>query len=402
MDPASPPASPLPIPHIDAIQADAHKLYSKAWGVQWPRQTRTSLAPLPSSSNSATDADSRLGQERTQKQETFEYSYDCLTFLTSLPETFLPSPIDSGTSDSDTLVIMHEYALLIDLITYGYICDVRATAITGQPGIGKSTFLLYLLLHRLSQRQPTALHLPSTPHHYIVFDDEGADVYALDEISDRLRECVALSDSAPSNALVEEHPCACFLSRAARIIQTAPPSTNSDTGWIKQLRGSVLVMALPSEREVGAVVKEKGYDPLASFAHTRKWGPCTRRVLDLLHSSAASNTQLENTERMLTRRAERAAVDICASLYTHPTTGLTDQERLDALVFYLKDKDKDNIHYFDLVCIRPARRIVQGNIKGWEGWEVVVPEGYLKGVFERERDSQWRRGRRIGGDGGEV
>ncbi|VDC03238.1 unnamed protein product [Peniophora sp. CBMAI 1063] len=358
----------------DAVQADASKLYAKAWGLQWSRQTRTSIAPIPSN-NGVTDAHAQLGQEGTQKQETCEYEYECLIDLINLPKTFRP------TSGSDVLVVLHEYDLLLDFLSNGYLRDERAMAVTGQPGCGKSTFLLYLLLHRLSLKRPTALHLPSTPHHYIIFDALGATAYPLTssptQSPSRLHQCTALCDSDE----IVKQPCDWFLLYAARVLQMARPGTDRWSGWLKQLMGNVVVLGGPSDREIGAIMKERGYDPLPSFAHIHKWGPSTRRILDLVDVHPART--VEDVERILTRRAEHAAIDICATPVAHSAIlrGSTTTEILDSLHFDLKE----NVHYFDLVFMRPVREALSSGIVEWEQFELIIPTGYLRDVFERER-----------------
>ncbi|KAH9064184.1 hypothetical protein EDB87DRAFT_1599688 [Lactarius vividus] len=68
-----------------------------------------------------------------------------------------------------------------------------SAVIIGQPGIGKSTFLFYVLLHRLSNRFPTALQLDNT---FVLFLPDGADLYPGDTCRvDILKGTVVLTDA---------------------------------------------------------------------------------------------------------------------------------------------------------------------------------------------------------------
>lgn len=114
---------------------------------------------------------------------------------------------------------------------------------------GKTTFLIYLLLHRLEKMRPTAIQFGTA--HYFIFDKHGAVIRPLDYKDDRLRACWALSDSNASNVA---GPCEAFLGGALRVIQTTPPKPERWKEWIKQKEGSAVVMDLPNVMEIAAVV----------------------------------------------------------------------------------------------------------------------------------------------------
>jgi hypothetical protein len=59
--------------------------------------------------------------------------------------------------------------------------------------LGKSTFLLYLLLRRLENRLPTAIQLGA--ERYFLFDQEGPTTYPLSAVPVRLEACWGLVDS---------------------------------------------------------------------------------------------------------------------------------------------------------------------------------------------------------------
>jgi len=61
------------------------------------------------------------------------------------------------------------------------------------PYLGKTTFLLYLLLRLLEEEQPTAVQLGNSC--YFIFDEQGATVHSLNDGNERLKKCWALADS---------------------------------------------------------------------------------------------------------------------------------------------------------------------------------------------------------------
>ncbi|RPD82822.1 hypothetical protein L226DRAFT_565350 [Lentinus tigrinus ALCF2SS1-7] len=66
-----------------------------------------------------------------------------------------------GRAVEDVLVIRPEYEFLRETLETGYLQEDDAVVVTGQPGIGKTVFLLYLLnlLYRLQRKLPTAIQL---------------------------------------------------------------------------------------------------------------------------------------------------------------------------------------------------------------------------------------------------
>ncbi|VDB99506.1 unnamed protein product [Peniophora sp. CBMAI 1063] len=133
---------------LATLKSNATTLYARAWGVQWPRQRRTSVAPLK---HQPSDSDSRQintlkepstytelkGRPYAVQTETYEYEYDCLTDINSLVRAFHPiSNVDIGDSNSDVLVVLADYDLLVEFLMNGHARNIKAMAVTGQPGCG--------------------------------------------------------------------------------------------------------------------------------------------------------------------------------------------------------------------------------------------------------------------------
>ncbi|KAI1787267.1 hypothetical protein LXA43DRAFT_1166020 [Ganoderma leucocontextum] len=207
----------------------------------------------------------------------------------------------------DVLVVRDEYTWLRDQIESGYLAKTNAMVVTGQPGVGKTAFLLYLLLDRLEHRRPTAIQL--SPNFFVIFNEHG--VFVCDPKAFQLLDGYwALVDS---NDRIKV-PCDTFVeSPGVRIIQTASPSPERWKNWLKQKSGKVVVSDLPRPLEIGAILKELGildYDQ--AYHYISKWGPCTRTILGILREEAESRPCVEDD---LTAEAQQAMKDI----YTSPT-----------------------------------------------------------------------------------
>jgi len=143
----------------------------------------------------------------------------------------------------------------------------KGVAVTGQPGIGsykcwfwsqallifipysgKTTFLIYLLLHRLKLKLPTAVQLNDL--YYSILDEQGATVYPIQAETSRLRHCWVLTDS---NVFVVQ-PCLAFMHNAKFIVQTTSPKPERWRGWVKQYGSTWVIMDLPSVSEIAAIL----------------------------------------------------------------------------------------------------------------------------------------------------
>jgi hypothetical protein len=118
------------------------------------------------------------------------------------------------------------------------------------PYLGKTTFLFYLLLHRLEKKLPTAIQLDAEC--YYIFDEQGAIVHPLPghDREPRLEKCWALTDS--NNNI--EQPCVAFQSQAKLVILASSPKLDRWKEWLKQANGSYIISDLPSVPEIAAIV----------------------------------------------------------------------------------------------------------------------------------------------------
>ncbi|KAI1787287.1 hypothetical protein LXA43DRAFT_1030030 [Ganoderma leucocontextum] len=202
----------------------------------------------------------------------------------------------------DVLVVRPEYVWLEETIESGYLAPANAVMVTGQPGIGKTVFLLYLLLSRLRRQLPTVIQLSSSM--IVAFNDRGVFVEPSDTFMN-LRGYLALMDSnsdsvSPSPAYQWSQP---------RIIQTAPPQTNKWGRWARESSAEVVISALPTPLEIGAVVKASGLDYARAGGLISKWGPCTRTIIELIGDG--NGWSIAAREQALFAKAHSAAVSSC-------------------------------------------------------------------------------------------
>ncbi|KAI0742035.1 hypothetical protein C8Q80DRAFT_1110187, partial [Daedaleopsis nitida] len=143
--------------------------------------------------------------------------------------------------------------------------------------LGKSMFLLYLLLYRLERKLPTAVQFNTS--HYVVFDGQGVRVNDVNDTDPRLKDCWALADS---NASVIQ-PCQAFGTFARFIIQATSPKLERWKQWIKYFQPGAFefYMDLPSVMEIVAIADECEYTPSLAYSYVVKWGPSIRTVLGL-------------------------------------------------------------------------------------------------------------------------
>ncbi|KAH9022953.1 hypothetical protein EDB85DRAFT_1992850 [Lactarius pseudohatsudake] len=188
-------------------------------------------------------------------------------------------------------------------------CD--GVVVTGQPGIGKSCFLYYVLLRLLSRRSPVALQVPG---HFLVFGFDGVEIHPLDQANYNVFPAgtCALSDS---NEEVKA-PCSAFLGAAkqgrAWIVQATSPLEERWRMWKKQRSADIFVMDHPTVDEIESLGKILGLDLENIKRYYETWGPSARIYLDL-----SRNPHREHAHEML---VIDAATDFVSRL-TATTTG---------------------------------------------------------------------------------
>ncbi|KAH8988881.1 hypothetical protein EDB92DRAFT_1817364 [Lactarius akahatsu] len=183
--------------------------------------------------------------------------------------------------------------------------------VTGQPGIGKSCFLYYVLLRLLSRRSPIAIQLPG---HFLVFSSDGVEIHPLNQTNYNVFPAgtFALSDS---NEEVKA-PCSAFLGAAkqgrAWIVRATSPLEERWREWKKQRSADIFVMDHPTVDEIESLGKILGLDSRNIKRYYETWGPSARICLGL-----SRNPHRERAHEML---VIDAATDFVSRL-TATTTG---------------------------------------------------------------------------------
>ncbi|KAJ7201071.1 hypothetical protein GGX14DRAFT_699525 [Mycena pura] len=284
---------------LDRLRA----FYQKSWGHSWPTHEVSADIPTDDSDDATASDSNDDGSDEAMATELADVSR-VFTVYDDMQEVAIA--LDMLSDVMDVLVIREEYKYL-----HAALKDRRArvrssrkcaVVVTGQPGIGKTTFLLYLLLCRLQQKSPTAIQI--NDDYFCLFDEEGVAVFEVKQRDcERLRACWALVDRNSS----VEIPCNLFISHAMFIIQASSPKP---TGWLKQLGGYLIVSELPTTLEIAVIATELGLDATLTGRLVRKWGPSTRDIIRLLElwSDEEGKEELEGELQNYAEAAARAAL----------------------------------------------------------------------------------------------
>ncbi|KAH9066290.1 hypothetical protein EDB87DRAFT_703940 [Lactarius vividus] len=192
--------------------------------------------------------------------------------MDSLGMTMLDYPDEHG------LLVRPEYDVAWDMSDYNTARKKGqgGVVVTGQPGVGITCFLYYLLFRLLSKGTPVSLQRSSD---ILVFRDDGVYRHPLNAAPDYLPKGTwALSDSGHQ----AKQPCDVFMGAAKRyatwIIQTTSPLEERWRDWAKQLTAVMFVMNRFSAAEITALGKVQSLDPRALLRNYEKWGPSARNA----------------------------------------------------------------------------------------------------------------------------
>ncbi|KAI0085881.1 hypothetical protein BDY19DRAFT_908652 [Irpex rosettiformis] len=165
--------------------------------------------------------------------------------------------------------------------------------LTGSPGIGKTSFLAYALLRRLSEQKDTVVQLSSDA--FVLFssytcgptifngsravsakginhiwDIQPYDVQLLES-----KDFWVLSDGTTDSPV----PCAALLKSSALVIHATRPASDRWDQWKEEQRAKLYVMDLWTEPELGALLSVLGLDVPRGISIAQKYGPCARTVV---------------------------------------------------------------------------------------------------------------------------
>lgn len=370
-------------------------LHKKTWGVPWPSVWHSVSWVEDSAVSRGVDGDADdLEVDSSDSISVMrKFDYECLLNMHELAQILQPS-MELPAS----LVVFKMYTTFVEVMMSGKLRNRAGFVVTGQPGIGtrpsshlaflahglvtgKTTFILFLLLHLLSQKIPVAIQMD--PETYYLFDETGVSVHDIGDGDERLKRCWLLTDSNDDVTI----PCRTFRKAGGvRIVQTTLPKLDRWKGWATQKGNiAVLFMDLPMEKEILAVMcvsmltrsmknpadllyrnEHHFSDDVMSRvpAHVQKWGPSIRTVLQL--ARADSDEDLSATEDVLRVDARRSAGNLCHApkLLTPFSGGLASE-------------------FSNLVFIRPQHH--DSPDPAWRIGVHSVPTEYLQSFVEEAR-----------------
>ncbi|THH19320.1 hypothetical protein EUX98_g8802 [Antrodiella citrinella] len=275
----------------------ANELWKKAWGKSWPTtKSSISIEETVEGEPMLIDDDDANPMPRLEDDADSRWNY---TFLSDIGSVAAACSAPGFGSDSDFLVIRKEYPWLRDKLQELRAAN-SAVVVIGHQGIGKSMFLLFLLLYLLEKKQPTAIHLSDD---VVVFNDKGATI-CTPKSKNKLVGYWALTDSNVDINI----PCPLFRGSKAFIVQTTSPREDRWKDWIKYRGGTVVVSELPREIEIAAIIKQIKLEYQQATHYIRKWGPCTRTIIKILTAPTAVRSSVEVT---LAHAAKSAAETVC-------------------------------------------------------------------------------------------
>ncbi|KAK7058389.1 hypothetical protein VNI00_002023 [Paramarasmius palmivorus] len=361
-------AGPDSLPQTSMSTDELSSFFTKAWGKTWPRRSgtifKTDICKENTTLMEALDDETpgnRYGAVYLEIQDQFDYI--CYEGISAVGKA-----LKMAEEVHDVLVIQSEFSLLresIECRKNRHKGQKQRIVVTGQPGIGKTAFLLYLLIHRLERKLPTAVQCNNDA--IIVFNETGFHTHSTDDILDLrntgvhkvLKECWAFAANVTQPFLL-------FQVYAQCLIQAAPPNTYRWRGWLKQFEGSHFVMDLPQVMEITAIVKERGLDVSSTVSLVRKWGPSTRTIIRILAEAGI--------ERDFETDAAEDARKICLKKLV-----------LSDLAVPGSSRKPDESVSCTLVFIRPKRVLApDGTIRSSLAVP-FIPTQYLGEVFETAR-----------------
>ncbi|KAF8522428.1 hypothetical protein BU17DRAFT_44645 [Hysterangium stoloniferum] len=204
-----------------------------------------------------------------------------------------PFDIPQNSRPANILFIREEYRLAYDTILTDTLKEGHrrsAFLVTGQPGIGKTLFLLYLLVRRLQNQDPVALQIDA--NEFILFSEDGVSrhsggAYSADDIP---KGAWALSDSSDELQL---GPCGAFQSTRVHVIHTSSPSSRRWKDWVKRLTARRYIMDIWSLEELRTFIVS-GLDVEAGMALSEKYGPNPRSIVSILIEPSEEETYLDD------------------------------------------------------------------------------------------------------------
>ncbi|KAF9048308.1 hypothetical protein BDZ89DRAFT_941352, partial [Hymenopellis radicata] len=295
--------------------------HKKAWGHAWPHHSDIVRA-------------TEIGQLGEDDELYFDggvteqFSYVCLDGIKEIAS--LLHILFHPDSFQDVIIIRREYEYLRETLES---VPEKTFLLIGHPGIGKTSFLIYLLLYRLEHKLPTAVQFGD--YEYIIFDRHGASVHNIHHVwNKRLKKCWALCDSNLYNI----QPCWALQVNAERVILAASPKPERWKEWSEQTASTRIVVDLPTVMEIAAVLKELKLDTSKTLGHVGQWGPSIRSVLAVMKDPRPGPREI--------KRRQYAAQAAAKALIRH-LSSFSFQSEISDIVFHRPHREPAQTNFYE-------------------------------------------------------
>ncbi|KAF8552150.1 hypothetical protein OG21DRAFT_1486446 [Imleria badia] len=199
------------------------------------------------------------------------------------------------------ILVRDEYRVALDALQGNKAYDSGAYVI-GHPGIGKTIFLVYLIIHCLGQKQAVGFQLPSTvPSLYAFFSEEGVSIQSLVD-SRPISNCPSFI-WALCDAAYHAVPSPIFMGHPdrIRIIQTTAPESSHYRLWSRQLHAEPFVMDIWSIEEIRTLAIMLNLDADRMTELATKWGGVPQTLLYFLTNAKKAENEIRSTAKKAVR-----------------------------------------------------------------------------------------------------
>ncbi|KAF8959416.1 hypothetical protein BDZ97DRAFT_1761441 [Flammula alnicola] len=162
-----------------------------------------------------------------------------------------------------------------------------ATLVTGQPGIGKTLFLFYVLARRLEKKEFVALQINSGQ--FALFGEHGVSLHS-SECDHVPRGAWALFDSSGQ----ADGLCGAFHCPDAHVIHTSSPASYCWKDWVKNLSANTYIMDVWLEEEFRILLTICHLNVQRGLALFERFGPSPKIIIDILITPRLEATHVRN------------------------------------------------------------------------------------------------------------
>ncbi|KAF9234891.1 hypothetical protein BU15DRAFT_52015 [Melanogaster broomeanus] len=258
------------------------------------------------------------------------------------------------------MIVRDEYTLAMKALEGARYRD--GAVIVGQPGIGKTFFLIYALIERLRKKQSTAFQY--FPRTYFLFTQNSVTIHSADDHEPLMLwdEIWALSDS--NNKTID--PAVAFLGLlGVRTIQATSPDSKRWKEWSKQHDASLYIMDIWTLEELSALATVLALDVARMRDLALEWGPSPRQLLAIFNeklSEPALQQRVDAAASEVVSNIQQVMDSLCSLDFPLGKTG-------PSLLIFIRPKQDESGNFLRMLCevyvptARLTRAIVRAILK---------------------------------------